>query len=51
MKIKNWLKVTYVVEKNNIRVDDKFYNKDRDDEKEINSVIVQSNGVVLFYTK
>lgn len=51
MKIKNWLKVTYVENQSNIRVDDDFLNSERDGDKNIKSVKVQSNGVVSFTTK
>ena len=33
------------------RVDKDFYNATRDNDKEINYVIVQSNGVVIIHTK
>ena len=51
MKIKTWLKVTYVENEYNIRVDGDFFNSKIDGEKNIKSVRVQSNGVVCFYTK
>ena len=51
MKIGRWMKVTYVEDSLNIRVDNDFYNKDRDDDKTIESVTVQDNGVIVFHTK
>lgn len=51
MKIKQWMKVTYVEDRSNIRVDDDFYNKDKDDDKTIKHVTVQDDGVVVFHTK
>lgn len=51
MKIGRWMKVTYVEDRLNIRVNDDFYDKDRDDDKIIDYVTVQDNGVVVFHTK
>ena len=51
MKVKSWLNVTYVQDSFNIRVDGEFYNSKRDNDKTIDSVIVQSNGVVRIETK
>lgn len=51
MKVKKWLKVTYVEKRSNIRVDDDFYCEERDGDKIIDYVRVQDNGVVVFHTK
>ena len=51
MKVKKWLKVTFIDDNTNLRVDDDFYRSNRDDEKEINFVRVQDNGVVIIHTK
>lgn len=51
MKVKKWMKVTFVEDSLNIRVDDNFYKSSRDNEKEIDYVRVQDNGVVIIHTK
>lgn len=51
MKVKKWLKVTYIEDSLNLQVDDDFYHSSRDDEKKINYVKVQDNGVVIIHTK
>lgn len=51
MKIGQWIKVTSVDDYLNIRVDEKFYDSERDDNKTIDWVRVQDNGVVIFHTK
>lgn len=51
MKIKSWLKVTYVENSSNIRVNENFFNPKIDGEKDIKWVHIQSNGVVSFTTK
>lgn len=51
MKIKNWLRVTTVEDMLNMRVDNHFYSSDRDDDKIIDYVFVQDNGVVRIHTK
>lgn len=51
MKIKNWLRVTNVEDALNMRVDSHFYSPDVDDDKVIDHVFVQDNGVVRIHTK
>lgn len=51
MKIKRYLSLTHIEDSFNLRVDEDFYNATRDNDKEINYVIVQSNGVVIIHTK
>lgn len=51
MKVKKWLKVTNIEEFLNLRVDKELYDSKRDDEKDINYVKVQNNGVVIIHTK
>ena len=51
MKVKKWLKITHVEDFLNLRVDKEFYNSKKDDEKDINYVTVQDNGVVIIHTK
>lgn len=51
MRIKSWIQVTEVEDSGNIRVDDDFYNSEIDNEKVIDYVYVQDNGVVCIHTK
>ena len=51
MKIKRYLSLTHIEDSFTLRVDKDFYNATRDNDKEINYVIVQSNGVVIIHTK
>ena len=51
MKVKEWLKVTCIGQKSNLIVNEDFYNPKTDNEKEIDYVSIQDNGVVVIYTK
>lgn len=50
MKVKSWLKVTSCCGCT-IRINDEVYDFRIDGDKEIRHVIVQSNGIILIYTK
>lgn len=51
MRVGQWLSVTQIEDKINLRVDKRFYDAKRDNRKKIDTVFIPVNGMVEIHTR